>query len=594
MRWFSNRSVSTKLLLLNAFLVLVMVGVGGIFGYVFQQVRVNGPLYTRIILGKDIIADIIPPPLHVSEVYLNAEHMLHAEDPSQLASLVQRHRELEQAFQERFRYWQSLPSDGQVRQHLLDEVIPPALTIFQLMEEVVLPAVERNQASTVARVVEQDIRKAFVEHDHAVKVVTELAREQNQAYEAEVAGQIWWWTIATVLMGTSALAVAVGLTWYVARRIRTPLVNAVEVLQTVARGDLTCELDVETTDEVGTMACSLNEAIRAIRRTLLETRGVANSLSSAAQQLSCASEEISAGAEQQASGLEETASSLEEITSTVAHNADNAKRASQLAIGARDVADRGGQIVTDAVRSMSEVNGAAKKISEIITVIDEIAFQTNLLALNAAVEAARAGEQGRGFAVVAGEVRNLAQRCAAAAKEIKCLIQDSVCKVESGTRLVFQSGTSLEEIVDAVRNVTEIVTEIATASHEQARGIDEISKSVAQVDIVTQSNASHTEELSGMAQELAGSAELLQAMVGRFALDTQDTADTAPTKRMPAVNTAKSPTLPRNRATPSRRTGRDAGGTRGVRPTSGEHVVRELDRLSAVIDNADSGGFEEF
>jgi len=252
---------------------------------------------------------------------------------------------------------------------------------------------------------------------------------------------------------------------------------------------------------------------------LLEVAEIANSLASASQQLSAASEEISSGAQEQASNLEETASSLEEITSTVKQNADNAQQANQLANGSREVAEKGGEVVSNAVEGMNEINKASKKIADIITAIDEIAFQTNLLALNAAVEAARAGEQGRGFAVVAGEVRNLAQRSAAAAKEIKGLIQDSVRKVETGSELVNQSGQTLQEIVTSVKRVTDIVAEIAAASREQSSGIDQVSRAVAQMDQVTQANASQTEELSSTAQALAAQAQQLQDVVGRFNLD---------------------------------------------------------------------------
>ena len=213
-----------------------------------------------------------------------------------------------------------------------------------------------------------------------------------------------------------------------------------------------------------------------------------------------------------------TTFSSEEITGTVKQNADKAKQANQLAVGSRDVAEKGGQVVVQAVRSMTEINLSSKKIADIITTIDEIAFQTNLLALNAAVEAARAGEQGRGFAVVVSEVRNLAQRSATAAKEIKGLIQDSVQKVEAGSALVNKSGETLNEIVSSVKRVTDIIAEIAAASQEQTTGIDQVNRAVTQMDQVTQANAAQTEELSSTAQSLAAQAEELQAVVGRFKL----------------------------------------------------------------------------
>lgn len=285
---------------------------------------------------------------------------------------------------------------------------------------------------------------------------------------------------------------------------------------------------------------------------LLEVNSIAQSLSAASQQLAAASEQLSNGAQEQASSLEETAASLEQITSTVQQNADNAQQANQLSSGSREVAEKGGAVTQRAVGGMGEINAASKKIADIITTIDEIAFQTNLLALNAAVEAARAGEQGRGFAVVAGEVRNLAQRSAGAAKEIKSLIQDSVSKVESGTQLVNQSGETLDEIVTSVKRVTDIVAEIAAASREQASGIEQVNRAVTQMDQVTQNNASQTEELSSTAEALASQAHHLQEVVDQFNL-TKKTDRKTPVarERKPAKTTpATKPTAKRHGITP--------------------------------------------
>ncbi|MCU0720851.1 MAG: methyl-accepting chemotaxis protein [Pirellula sp.] len=291
-----------------------------------------------------------------------------------------------------------------------------------------------------------------------------------------------------------------------------------EVVSSVAEGNFDIEVPDLGNDSVGRVGSALNQAVRSIRDALVEVREVSGTVSTAAEQLTEASREIAAGAQTQASSLEETASSLEEITSTVKQNTDNAQQARQLANGSRDIAEKGGNVVSEAVRAMDEINQSSKKIADIITTIDEIAFQTNLLALNAAVEAARAGEQGRGFAVVAAEVRNLAQRSASAAKEIKTLIQDSVGKVKNGTDLVNKSGETLSEIVNSVKRVTDIVSEIAAASKEQLAGVEQVNKAVAQMDRVTQGNASQTEEMSGTADSLLSHSVQLSDLVSRFNL----------------------------------------------------------------------------
>ena len=280
--------------------------------------------------------------------------------------------------------------------------------------------------------------------------------------------------------------------------------------------DLTRRLAVSSHDEVGRLSHALNGFLDNLHGLVQEIRGAASQVGAASEQLSAASRQVASGAQEQASSLEETAASLEELTGTVRQNADNARQASQLAIGAREKAEKGGQVVTAAVGAMQEITTASKKIADIVTVIDEIAFQTNLLALNAAVEAARAGEQGRGFAVVATEVRTLAQRSAAAAKEIKGLIQDSVDKVHDGSELVNRSGQMLGEIVTGVKQVTDIVSEIAVASEEQSRGIEQVNRAVTLMDQIVQSNAAQTEELSSTAQNLTSQARELQELVRRF------------------------------------------------------------------------------
>jgi methyl-accepting chemotaxis protein len=298
------------------------------------------------------------------------------------------------------------------------------------------------------------------------------------------------------------------------RKVNTILVT----VEAMATGDFTLEIPYLGDDTVGHMAQSLNQAICKVRETIEGVRSVSIMVADAAKQLATASDDISTGAQEQASSLEETASTLEEITSTVKQNADSAQQARQLAGGSRDIAEKGCQVVATAVEAMAAINQSSKKIADIITTIDEIAFQTNLLALNAAVEAARAGEQGRGFAVVASEVRNLAQRSATAAKEIKNLINDSVNKVDAGTELVNRSGSTLNEIVNSVKQVTGIVNEIAAASKEQSNGIEQVNQSVLRMDTVTQQNASQTEELSATAQTLTDHAEHLAKLVSLFTL----------------------------------------------------------------------------
>jgi len=391
----------------------------------------------------------------------------------------------------------------------------------------------------------------FAKATDLLNKLTDLNTEGARLATAQAASQAAW--LRLISLGITAVGVVLALVvgFVMSGRISRPLVSAVAVLQKVAQGDFTGRLNLDTKDELGQMATALNTAIEEMREALRGVRETAASVASSSDQLASASQEISSGAQEQASSLEETAASLEEMTATIKQNADNAQQASQLAGGARSTAEEGGQVVSEAVQAMSAINESSKKIADIITTIDEIAFQTNLLALNAAVEAARAGEQGRGFAVVAAEVRNLAQRSATAAKEIKDLISDSTRKVDAGSALVNASGKTLNDIVAAVKRVTDIVAEIAAASREQAAGIEQVNKAVTQMDQVTQANASQTEEMSGTSESLSGEAAKLQSLVRKFTLGDETVQDASrPAPRRPVAIVSRKAAAP----APPRRT----------------------------------------
>jgi methyl-accepting chemotaxis protein len=313
-----------------------------------------------------------------------------------------------------------------------------------------------------------------------------------------------------------AAVISIVVSMFIVRAITNGISDVTAVIIRMASGELGRDIQVRSQDECGKLLITLRE-MDAKFGTIIETvRANADSVGSAARQLSQGNDDLSNRTQEQAAALEETASSMEQMSATVKQNADNARAANQLAIGARNQADKGGAVVQRAVAAMSEINASSRKIANIITVIDEIAFQTNLLALNAAVEAARAGEQGRGFAVVASEVRNLAQRSAGAAKEIKALIGESVAKVESGAELVDESGRTITGIMESVRKVTDIVGAISSASEEQASGIEQVNRAVAQMDAATQQNAALVEETSAAGKAMEQLTEQLAIQVGFF------------------------------------------------------------------------------
>jgi len=329
-----------------------------------------------------------------------------------------------------------------------------------------------------------------------------------------------------VLLGGGVLAavLAMAIATLLARSITSPLRVALEVARRVAAGDLTARIDKRGRDEVAELMGALHDMNASLVSIVSGVRAGTDTIATASSEIAAGNQDLSSRTEQQAGALEETASSLEELTSTVKQNADNARQASQMAAAASTVAVEGGAVVAQVVETMGAINDAARKIVDITGVIDGIAFQTNILALNAAVEAARAGEQGRGFAVVAGEVRNLAQRAASAAREIKTLIDHSVEQADAGSKLVGQAGATMEQVVTSVRRVTDIITEISAASDEQRQGIGQVNDAVSQMDTVTQQNAALVEEAAAAASAMQDQAASLAEAVRVFVLAPAQTA----------------------------------------------------------------------
>jgi methyl-accepting chemotaxis protein len=375
----------------------------------------------------------------------------------------------------------------------------------------------------------------FGKLDAAIAVQSRLMNEDGASAE-QAARDATWLMFGLLLLATLLSALA---GWLITRSVTAPINQAVDLAETVAQGDLTRQIDVRSKDETGRLLNALKEMVASLTHTVGAVRTSTDTITTGTAEIAAGNLDLSRRTEQQAASLEETASSMEQLTSTVRQNADHARQANQLVESAAGYAGQGGQVVHEVVQTMGDIKASSTRIVDIIGVIDGIAFQTNILALNAAVEAARAGEQGRGFAVVASEVRNLAQRSAQAAREIKELINDSVEKVDTGGRLVDQAGVAMQRIVDSVQQVASIMNEIAHASAEQTSGIEQINLAVTDMDTVTQQNAALVEQAAAAARSMKDEAERLQHAVAVFKLDAGQSAYQIP--RTTAVAAAPAP-----------------------------------------------------
>jgi len=514
----SNLKIRTRFLVLMGIFVLGS-GLYGLWSFkTINELKVNGPLYERIVQSKDLIADVLPPPEYIIESYLVSLQLVAEETPAEQAKLIARLKALQGEYDTRHAYWLKQNLESPLRDTFLDQAHAPVLSFYAIATKDLLPAVQAQdkEAATAAMA---RMRVAYNAHRAAIDKVVEMATARAARDEAGAKDRIATatWQLMALLLVTLALGIAVGRV--ITQNISNALKTAVGIAQQVASGDLSHRIDVHSDDEIGQLMKSLKEMNDSLVNIVGQVRGGTIAIADASQQIASGNMDLSSRTESQASSLEETSASMEQLTSTVQSNADNARQANQLAAAATDVAVNGGDVVSQVVSTMGSINESSRKIVDIISVIDGIAFQTNILALNAAVEAARAGEQGRGFAVVAGEVRTLAQRSAGAAREIKQLIGDSVEKVDAGSRLVERAGATMENVVASIGRVSSIVGDITNASDEQQQGIEQVNMAITQMDGITQENAALVEEAAAAAASMQDQAVLLSQLVRTFKLE---------------------------------------------------------------------------
>ena len=542
---YANLKIGTRLLLSFAAVLLLLLVVAGVGWRALSEIKqrievISGDNDRKIAYANKMRGSLNTAVRSTRNVLLYTDPKVRTEQKERIA---QAHHQYDEIYAQ---LAASVRSDAAKK--LLVEINSNQTVVWPQLDKVVALA-DAAKESEGAQYLLSEVQAPKDRWFSSIQAMIDLQEAQNRQSIDEM-NEDYSRTLVILWIAT-AVAMALGLisAWVVTRSITRPLNAAVDIASRIAEGDLAAHIEAVSKDETGQLMVALKSMNDSLNKIVSEVRVSTDTIATASSQIATGNLDLSARTEQQAGSLEETASAMEELTSTVKQNSDNVRQANQLAVSASEVALTGGNVVHQVVETMGAINESSRKIVDIIGVIDGIAFQTNILALNAAVEAARAGEQGRGFAVVATEVRALAQRSASAAKEIKTLIDNSVSQVDIGSKLVEQAGSTMSDVVNSVKRVTDIVAEINSANQEQSEGIEQINMAITQMDEVTQQNAALVEEAAAASQSLQMQASKLSAVVSIFKLEAN---------QMVATNSARgvtrtidiTPTIPKIEKSP--------------------------------------------
>jgi methyl-accepting chemotaxis protein len=468
----SNLKLSVKLFSVLIFCIIAFLVFGVVSWTTINTTKINGTWYHKIVQGKDLIADILPPPEYIIEAYLLTFQMVEEKDPAKLSRLEKKLKSVQEDYNNRHEYWVKNLPDGPIKEELVNNSYRPAIKFFEILNNTIIPAILHNDRDKARQAVNTSLNPLYEEHRECIDKIVEMADKALQGDEATVRKILDSRIFLLALLGFVILFLMIFCGFYLNNTITKP-----------------------------------------IKRIIANLTDGADQVASASSQVSSASQQLAQGSSEQAAALEETSSSLEEMASMTKQNADNAYQANALMSDANKVADKATASMTELTEAMKDISSASEETAKIVKTIDEIAFQTNLLALNAAVEAARAGEAGAGFAVVADEVRNLAMRAAEAAKNTAQLIETTVTKVKDGTAFVSNTAENFTQLSGSTVKINELVTEIAAASSEQAQGVTQISQAMAGMDKVVQQNAANAEESASASEELSAQAQHMKGIV---------------------------------------------------------------------------------
>ena len=528
-----TQAVSARFVRLIGIFLLVLAAAGFVSFETLFKLKVNGPIYDGIVEQKDVLADIMPPPLYVLEAYMLSLQMMSESNPAALQDEINKIKSLKQDYTTRSEHWSKPLAGTAVGRLLAEDSHKPALDFFETLENEVIPAIQKQDLAAASAIAGGKLKSSYLEHRKAIDQAVILSTQNSQQYEESAASEV---------------------------RQREIILLAVLVLGFLGVGFYSWRVGLANKHALEQIDRDWKSTMNSILEVIVELERSAIQTAATARQVSMSSNSLSSGASQQAASVEETSASLEEMTSMIRATADNAQKAKALALESRSVVDSGCKTMVEMDRTMVEIDSSSAEVAKIVKGIDEIAFQTNILALNAAVEAARAGEAGAGFAVVADEVRSLAQRSAAAAKETATKIEAAMASSRNGSASCNNGsasstkvGESLKHIAEKISATDSLVGDIANAAREQAQGIEQINGAIAQMEKATQNNASGAEESASAAEELSAQAETLQELVGRLQLlvgEEGTTVKEAPTTRVTRTSGSKPSLASASRAIP--------------------------------------------
>ena len=540
---FSNYKLSHRFAVLITVFALGFAAFGFWSFKTLGELKVNGPVYQKIVQGKDLIADILPPPEYIIESYLVSLQLASTTDKAEHDSLMARMKVLKEEYDTRHAYWLEQGLEPELADTFLQRAHGPALAFYKTVYGSLIPALEQQDGAATSAAMAQ-LKQHYDAHRTAIDQAVQMTIKRNAGDEAQAAAHISSATTLKLLILVLSLGAGIVVAALIVRGVLASLGGEPDYTAAIARriaaGDLTGSVTLKPGDNAS-LLFAMKSMQDTLRNTFSSIKDAVDCVGTGAHQIAVGNGDLAVRTESQAGSLAESAASMAQLTTIVKENADSAGQANELAASACTVATRGGAMVSQVVTTMGAINASSHKIVDIIAVIDGIAFQTNILALNAAVEAARAGEQGRGFAVVASEVRNLAQRSATAAKEIKALIEESVLQIDSGARLVDQAGSTMDEIVASVTRVSSIIGEITASSQAQRIGIERTNGAIRIMDDATHQNAALVEEAAAAATSLQDQACALTQAMSMFRLQGDEPGPLAPVRAIGSAAAKRKP-----------------------------------------------------